>query len=58
MLSDCEKTLLLKGLNYSLPPKYLDYKDYLTNFGLFYRNIRNLGNLSNEDLDFVKTRTK
>ena len=24
----------------------------------FYRNIRNLGILSNEDLDFVKTRTK
>ena len=25
---------------------------------MFYRNIRNLGILSNEDLDFVKTRTK
>ena len=56
-LYDCEKRLLVKGLNFSLPPKYLDYADYLANFELFYRNIRNLGILSNEDLDFVK-RTK
>ena len=27
-------------------------------FELFYRNIRNLEILSNEDLDFVKTKTK
>ena len=38
--------------------KYLDYADYLVIFELFYRNIRNLGISSNEDLDFVKTRTK
>ena len=57
-LSDCEKGLLAKGLNFSLPSKYLDYADYLVNFELFYRNIRNLDILSNEDLDFVKTRTK
>ena len=24
-LSDCEKRLLTRGLNFSLPPKYLDY---------------------------------
>ena len=41
-----------------MPPRHLDYTDYLVNFELFYRNIRNLGILSNEDLDFVKTRTK
>ena len=57
-LSDGEKGLLAKGLNFSLPPKYLDYADYLANFELFYRNIRNLGILPNEDLDFVKTRIK
>ena len=48
----------MKGLNFSLPPKYLDYADYLVNFELFYRNIRNLGTLSNKDLDFVKIRAK
>ena len=57
-LSDCEKRLLAEGLNFSLPPKYLDYADHFLNFELFYRNIRNLSNLSNEDLDFLKTRTK
>ena len=36
----------------------MDYADYLVNFELFYRNIRNLGISSNEGLDFVKTRTK
>ena len=53
-----KKRLLAKGLNFGLPPKHLHYADYLANFELFYRNIRNLGILSNEDLDFVKTRTK
>ena len=57
-LSGCEERFLAKGLNLSLPPKYLDYADYLVNFELFNRNVRNLGILSNEDLDFVKTRTK
>ena len=31
-LSDCEKRPLAKGLNFSLPPKYLDYADYLEIF--------------------------
>ena len=57
-LSDCEKRLLAKALHFNLPRKHLDDADYLVNFELFYRNIRNLGILSNEDLDFVKTRTK
>ena len=57
-LSDCEKRLLLKVSNFSLPPKYLDYAYCLVNFELFYRNICNLGILSNEDLDFVKIKTK
>ena len=56
-LSDCEKGLLAKGLNFSIPSKYLNYADCLVNFELFDRNIRNLGILSN-DLDFVKTKTK
>ena len=48
----------MKGINFSLPPKNLDYVDFLVNFELFCGNIRNLGIFSNEDLDFVKTRTK
>ena len=41
-LSDREKELLAKCLNFSVPPKYLDYADHLVNFELFYKNIRNL----------------
>ena len=36
----------------------LDYADYLVNFELFFRDIRNLHVLFNQDLDFVKVKTK
>ena len=35
VLSDCEKSLLTEGLNFSIPCKKLDYKDYLVQFELF-----------------------
>ena len=57
-LSNAEKSLLVKGLRFSLPPKKLNYADYLVNFELFCRSIRNLDVLSNGDLDFVKTKIK
>ena len=56
ILSNIEKKLLAKGWNFCLPPKQLNYADYLAHFELFYRQIRNLEILSNED--FVKTKTK
>ena len=46
--SDCEKFLLTKDLNFSIPCKKLDYVDYLVQLELFFRNIRNLDILSNE----------
>ena len=58
VLSDCEKSLLTKDLNFSIPCKKLDYADYLVQFELFFRDIPNLDILSNEDLDFVKAKTK
>ena len=42
-LSDTEKSLLVRGLQFSLPPMKLNCADYLTNFELFYRSIRSLG---------------
>ena len=57
-LSDSEKSLLVKGLNFSIPPRKLNYADYLVNYELFYRDIRNLDMLSNENLDFLKTKVK
>ena len=52
VLSDCEKSLLTKGLNFSIPCKKLDYADYLVQFEVLFRDIRNLDILSNEDLGF------
>ena len=57
-LSNAEKELLAKGLDFCLAPKQLNYADYLVHFELFYRNIRNLKVLSNKDLDFVETKAK
>ena len=57
-LTEAEKSLLVKGLSFSLPPKQLSYSDYLINFELFYRSIDNLKILSGDNLDFIKTRIK
>ena len=35
-LTNAEKTLLVKGLSFALPPKQLSYSYYLINFELFY----------------------
>ena len=58
VLSDCEKSLLPEGLNFSIPCKKLDYANYLLQFELFFRDIPNLDILSHEDLHFVKAKTK
>ena len=41
-LSDIEKTVLAKGLNFALPPKKLNYADYLTPYELLFRDIKEL----------------
>ena len=38
-LSDTEKLLLCKGLNFSLPPKRLKFENYPLPFELLYRDI-------------------
>ena len=57
-LTDAEKTLLVKGLSFGLPPKQLRYSDYLINFELFCRSIDNLKILFGDNLYFIKTRIK
>ena len=47
--------LLVKGLNFALPPKKLKYDDHLLPFELLYRDIKNL-DLSNEKLVFLKSK--
>ena len=41
-LSDIEKTILAKGLNFALPSKKLNYADYLTPYELLFRDIKEL----------------
>ena len=41
-----------------MPPKQLSYSYYLVNFELFYRSIDNFKILSDDNLDFIKTRIK
>ena len=56
-LSDLEKRLLAKGLNYALPPIKLNYGDYMTPFELFYREIWKLP-IEDHELEKVKTEIK
>ena len=53
-LSDLEKRLLAKGLNYALPPIKLNYGDYMTPFELFDREIRKMP-IEDHELKKVKT---
>ena len=57
-LMEAEKSLLVRGLSFSLPPKKLSYSDYLINFDLFYRSIETLKILSEDNLDYIKTKIK
>ena len=50
--------LLPNRLSSSLPPKLLNYSDYLINFELFYRSIDDLEILYGDNLDFIKNRIK
>ena len=41
-MSDIEKTILAKGLNFALPPKRLNCADYLTPHELLFRDTKEL----------------
>ena len=47
-LSDDEKSLLCKGLNFSIAPKCLDYADHMLPFELLFRDI-NKNEMPSED---------
>ena len=57
VLTESEKSLLCKGLNFPIPPKTLEYADYLLPFELLYRDIHNLDS-TNEKKEVLKTRIK
>ena len=57
VLSDTEKSLLAKGLNFSIPPKGLNFADYMTPFELLYQNVKNC-DLSSHTMDMLKVGMK
>ena len=60
VLSAQEKSILARGLNFSIPPRKLDYVDFLVSFELLHRNVckETIAPESKMDKDFVKTRLK
>ena len=51
ILTKNQEPLLIKGLNYAIPPKRLRYENYLINFELLYRDSSK-SDVSNEKLFF------
>ena len=42
VLNTTEKSLLSKGLNFAIPPKNINYADYMIPFELLYRDVDSL----------------
>ena len=56
-MSDSEKSLLCKGLRFALPPKKIDYADFLLQFKLLYRDTLQF-NLPSEKSDFLENKLR
>ena len=56
-LSDIEKKVLVRGLNFALPPVKLNYGDYLTSFELLFRDVAKLP-VSDNILERLKVEIK
>ena len=54
-LNDLEKLVLCKGLNFSIPPKAIDYSEFLLVFEMLFREITSLG-ISDFNKECVKSR--
>ena len=56
-LTDTEKSLLAKGLNFALPPKKINYADYMTPFELLFRKVKDC-DIEHHKLDILKVDLK
>ena len=54
-LSDVEKSVLCKGLNFSVKPKSIEYSEFLLPFELLFRDVKQ-ENLCSEDFSLMKAR--
>ena len=58
VLTDPQKSLLSKGLNFSIPQKYLRYENYLLPFELLFRDINRSKEMDEGNEIFFKTKLK
>ena len=56
-LSDHEKLILSKGLSFAVPPKAIEYSEFLVPFEMLFRDINSL-EVSNLDKECVKSRLR
>ena len=56
-LSSSDKYLLSKGLRFAIPPKQIDYSNFMTEFELLYRSTLDLS-MTTEEKDRFKTKLK
>ena len=54
VLNTTEKSLLSKGLNFAIPPKDINYADFMLPCELLYSNVHSL-EVSNLDKEFIKS---
>ena len=56
-LSDVEKSVLCKGLNFSVKRKFIKYSEFLRPFELLFRDVKQ-ENFCSEDLSLMKARLR
>ena len=56
-LSSSDKDLLSKGIRFAIPPKQIDYSNFMTEFELLYRSTLDLS-MTTEEKDRFKTKLK
>ena len=54
-LTDDEKNVLCKGINFSVKPGLIEYSEFLLPFELLFRDIKR-EDLCNEDMSLIKAR--
>ena len=58
VLSNAQKSILMKGLNFALPPKKLRHEDYLINFELLFRNSVESKSIKDGELQEFKSKLR
>ena len=55
VLSQAQELILMKGLNYALPPKCLKYEDYLLDFELLFRSVNSNNSCQEGEIENFKS---